>query len=315
MFNLDTKLPETSAFVHLHLLNGGSMTAKYHKLHAGERAEEFRLYNWAFFIRHPTKQRNVVWDLGMSSNPEDFPPVIGNGVIQVAKILDPKESIVCQIQRRTGVRAEEVDTVLLSHAHFDHCRPIIPLFPNATAHFGPGTSEFCAPGHLSDPSSPWDGRFFDPKNATERWSTLRGPWVPFGPFEAAMDFFGDGSFWIVQAPGHMPGNLAACARLESGEWVMLGSDCCHSRSLLDGSKEIATFEVPGGGVGCLHMDIRAARDTLSRMRVMERECGVHVALAHDASWMLEEKESVLMSLLDKEFKRDIRRALPKQEPF
>ena len=44
-----------------------------------------------------------------------------------------------------------------------------------------------------------------------------------------MDFFGDGSFWIMKAPGHMAGNLCAAARLETGEWVVMASDCCHSR--------------------------------------------------------------------------------------
>jgi glyoxylase-like metal-dependent hydrolase (beta-lactamase superfamily II) len=47
-----------------------------------------------------------------------------------------------------------------------------------------------------------------------------------------MDYFGDGSFWVIQAPGHMPGNLCAALRLEDGEWVLLGSDCCHSRYVI-----------------------------------------------------------------------------------
>lgn len=101
------------------------------------------------------------------------------------------------------------------------------------AFFGPGTKEGCSPGHLAsgkpDPNVQWDGRFFDPNNATERWKELEGPWMPFGPFEKAMDFFGDGSFWVIQAPGHMQGNLCAAAKIESGDWVLLGSDCCHSR--------------------------------------------------------------------------------------
>jgi glyoxylase-like metal-dependent hydrolase (beta-lactamase superfamily II) len=53
--------------------------------------------------------------------------------------------------------------------------------------------------------------------------------VSFGPFEKAFDFFGTGSFWIVQAPGHMPGNLCAVVRKGKDEWIVLGSDCCHSR--------------------------------------------------------------------------------------
>jgi glyoxylase-like metal-dependent hydrolase (beta-lactamase superfamily II) len=61
------------------------------------------------------------------------------------------------------------------------------------------------------------------------WEELHGPWQMFGPFTKAMDYFGDGSFWIIQAPGHMPGNLCAVVKLEDGEWILLGSDCCHSR--------------------------------------------------------------------------------------
>lgn len=116
-----------------------------------------------------------------------------------------------------------------SHAHFDHCRPISDEFPSAKALFGPETTETCSPGHFQDPLSQWDGRFFDPEKMTENWDELEGPWKPFGPFEKAMDYFGDQSFWIVQAPGHMPGNLIAIVRVETGDWVVLGGDCCHSR--------------------------------------------------------------------------------------
>lgn len=116
-----------------------------------------------------------------------------------------------------------------SHAHWDHCHPIGGEYPNATAYFGPGAKIGCSPGHIDDPSSQWDGRFFDPERSTERCEELTGPWSAFGPFEHAKDYFGDGSFWVIQAPGHMAGNLCAAARLESGEWVLLGSDCCHSR--------------------------------------------------------------------------------------
>ncbi|KAL2797357.1 hypothetical protein BJX66DRAFT_334977 [Aspergillus keveii] len=156
-----TPLPTPTTTVKLYLLNGGSMTAEYHKLHAGEPpAKEFRMYNRCFLIHHAAQKR---------------------------------------------------------HAHFDHARPISGIFPDATAYFGPGTSEYCSPGHISDSLSPWDGRCFDPNHANvpERWETLSGPWMPFGPFEKAIDFFGDGSFWAVSAPGQMPGNLCAGCMLLS----------------------------------------------------------------------------------------------------
>jgi hypothetical protein len=57
--------------------------------------------------------------------------------------------------------------------------------------------------------------------------------MKFGSFEKASDFFGTGSFWVVQAPGHMPGNLCAVVRQQDGEWIVLGSDCCHSKYIPD----------------------------------------------------------------------------------
>ena len=75
----------------------------------------------------------------------------------------------------------------------------------------------------------WDGRYFDPVHQTQKWSELDGPWIKFGAFDRAMDFFGNGSLWIIQAPGHMPGNLCAAAHVGEDKWILLGSDCCHSR--------------------------------------------------------------------------------------
>jgi glyoxylase-like metal-dependent hydrolase (beta-lactamase superfamily II) len=123
----------------------------------------------------------------------------------------------------------ELQLTSASHAHWDHCRPIRNVFPEATAVFGPGTIAGCSPGHLKDPDSQWDGRYFDPELRSEKLEESVGPWQQFGPFEKAMDYFGDGSFWILEAPGHMPGNCLAVARVRNGDWICLGSDCCHSR--------------------------------------------------------------------------------------
>jgi hypothetical protein len=145
--------------------------------------------------------------------------------------VGPRRTLVQQLVER-GVQAEQIDKVLFryvivisytlfltssSHAHWDHCRPIREVFPKATAVFGPGTKEACSPGHFKDASMQWDGRYFDPERATEKMEEFTGPWQQFG------------SFWIIQAPGHMPGNCLAVARLKTGDWVCLGSDCCHSR--------------------------------------------------------------------------------------
>jgi len=107
------------------------------------------------------------------------------------------------------------------------------MFPKAIGYFGPGTVAHCTPGRFHDDpydsEGKWDANFFHPKKATENCAEVEGDWQRFGPFENALDFLGDGSLWLLQAPGHMAGNLAAAVRLSSGAWVVLASDCCHSR--------------------------------------------------------------------------------------
>ncbi|USP76879.1 uncharacterized protein yc1106_04153 [Curvularia clavata] len=287
-------LPSTDAFVELSLLDGGSFIGDLSLLHAGQLGT-FRMYNWAFYIAHGG--RHVLWDLGLDQDRSCYTPWVHKNMLERTTVSGPRRTIVQQLSER-GVAAQEIDTVLFSHAHFDHCRPISNLFPNATAYFGPGTKASCEPGHMKNPNLQWDGRFFDPDHATEKWQELEGEWQPFGPFEKALDYFGDGSFWILDAPGHMPGNLAAAARLRNGEWVVLGSDCCHSRDLLDGRREIACFPGPSSELMSLHSDIESAKDTIAKLRALETDHGAHIALAHDTSWLTEGTDQVLMSLLD-----------------
>ncbi|EAT87915.1 hypothetical protein HBI56_092930 [Parastagonospora nodorum] len=290
-----SSLPHTRAHVKLSLLDGGSFIGDLDKVHAGASGK-YRMYNWAFYIEK--QGRHMLWDLGLDEDRSNYTPWVNKYMLDEVNHVGPRRTIVRQLSER-GVRAEQIDTVLFSHAHWDHCRPIRDVFPNATAVFGPGTVAGCSPGHLKDINLQWDGRFFDPERATEKLEELSGPWQQFGPFEKAMDYFGDGSFWIIQAPGHMPGNCLAVARLESGHWVCLGSDCCHSRELLDGKCEIAEFCVPSIGKMSLHADLDAAKSTISKVRLLEKEYDVRTVLAHDVSWMIgDHADEVLFALLD-----------------
>lgn len=59
-------LPQPDSAVEVRLLDGGSFMAEMDKLHAGAGKDRFRMYNWAFHIFSPKKNRHVLWDLGMT---------------------------------------------------------------------------------------------------------------------------------------------------------------------------------------------------------------------------------------------------------
>jgi hypothetical protein len=106
-----------------------------------------------------------------------------------------------------------------------------------------------------------------------------------------------GSFWaaivVIQGSDHLLDNNA--------EQILT-----YSRELLDGKYEISQFCVPGIGKMSLHSDIPAAKNTIAKIRILEKNFGFHVALAHDARWLKDGSDEVLMSLLDEHMKQAAR---------
>ena len=96
--------------------------------------------------------------------------------------------------------------------------------------------------------------------------------------------------------------------------IFLFSFSNDSRGILDGTHDIAQFCVPHRkSPMSLHADLDAARDTISKIRVLEKEYKFHIALAHDATWMAEGSDKVLMGLLDEQMKVAARERIPKEE--
>ncbi|KAG7038941.1 cytochrome p450 [Colletotrichum scovillei] len=260
-------LPFSSSAVELTLLDGGGLTTTDDtKIHADGHDRPYFLYNWCFYIHHRASGRKILWDLGISDDRQLYTPFVLNYHWTSCNPVGPRRRLADQLQD-IGVETSDIDTVLFSHAHWDHCRPIKDEFPNAKVIFGRGTALHCSPGHIQNdeiqPMVQWDSRIFgDDKVRTESFQELEGSWQSWGPFESALDYFGDGSLWIIEAPGHMAGNLAACAYLESGERIIMASDCCHSR-----------------------------------LRKAAEEYGMHIAMAHDAEFIKDGSDAVLMSIL------------------
>ena len=185
---------------------------------------------------------------------------------------------------RGHVQPSQISTVVFSHLHFDHVGDPTK-FSHATFITGPGSSEATKPGYPKDEKSPFLSAIIDHDKYREL-SLKTDTWVALGPFERAYDYFGDGSFFLVDAPGHMAGHLGALAQVNEGEWVFMGGDCCHHRALLIGARPVSVTVGPNG-TSSFHKDPPTAISTIEKIRLLEREGNVFVALAHDA--MLEER--------------------------
>jgi glyoxylase-like metal-dependent hydrolase (beta-lactamase superfamily II) len=102
----------------------------------------------------------------------------------------------------------------------------ISKFPSSELVLGPGTKALF-PGYPENPKSAMLSAFIRAPSGKVReissseWQNIEGIWP------RCIDFFGDGSFYLLDAPGHLPGHIMALAKTGDDEYVLMGGDACH----------------------------------------------------------------------------------------
>jgi glyoxylase-like metal-dependent hydrolase (beta-lactamase superfamily II) len=269
----------------------------------------------------------IVFDLGIRRDVSLYSP-------QIRKHLEtrqPMRTSPCVVESLSagGLAPDDIDYVILSHVHWDHVGTPSD-FRYSKFVVGHGSL-----GLLSGRSKPENGSHshFEadllpsertvellnpevpatpPLSDDENSPTIETPkshsksaldlqmWRPISIFPSAMDVFNDGSLFILNAPGHLPGHLNLLCRisLKPTKYVLLGADSCHDRRLLTGEKEIAVWsdaDMPSV-TRCIHIDKDVAKQTLKRIRDAEEGLAedlgsVEVIFSHDPVWEANAKQA------------------------
>jgi glyoxylase-like metal-dependent hydrolase (beta-lactamase superfamily II) len=110
-------------------------------------------------------------------------------------------------------------------------------------------------------------------------------WETIGPFPRAYDFYGDGSLFIIDAPGHLWGHVNLLARTSAdGGWIYLAGDTAHHWNLIAGKSNVACSH-PGHAIS--HQVKEVAEQTIKRVEEVLKLPRVRVILAHDKPWYAE----------------------------
>ncbi|EPE36545.1 Metallo-hydrolase/oxidoreductase [Glarea lozoyensis ATCC 20868] len=211
----------------------------------------------AFLIISPTGKK-YLFDAGARKDYWNYSPMIRERFRKGVNVGGMRVTKgVAELLREGGVGVEEgeVEGVFWSHWHFDHIGDM-STFPSSTKIIvGPGFSDAMLPGYPANPDSPLLES--DYVNHEMQELTFTTP-LEIGGFRA-IDYFADGSLYILDVPGHAIGHICALVRTTPDTFVLLGADACHFAGSLRPSvwvplPESVTREelgeVQGGGCPC-----------------------------------------------------------------
>lgn len=262
----------------------------------------------SFLIQHKDpvsgEVTRIVFDLGMRRDLSLYPAALESHLASRQPIStqpDPVASLA-----KGGLSVDDIDYVIFSHVHYDHVG--LPSdFNNPKTKFIVGNG---ALDLLSGKTKHDLGKhmvFESDLLPLERTIELPSPdasdyqsqndtrfsWRRLASFQA-IDFFRDGSVYILDAPGHLPGHINLLCRFAPGKFVCLAGDACHDVRLLTGERDIATWTDESGKHCCIHVDIPTAKETLARLRAVtedgieldgeDQRAEVEIVFAHDFAW-------------------------------
>ncbi|KAF2137738.1 uncharacterized protein K452DRAFT_321594 [Aplosporella prunicola CBS 121167] len=141
-----------------------------------------------------------------------------------AQLIVPKG--VREILDEGGVDTKAIEAVVWSHWHFDHTGDPSTFEPSTALIVGPGSKERVFPGYPQDPNAHFSEADVAGREVRELDFTKTG--LKIGRFDA-LDYFGDGSFYFLDSPGHAVGHMCGLARVTSGpdSFILMAGDAIH----------------------------------------------------------------------------------------
>ncbi|KAJ6571763.1 beta-lactamase-like protein [Mycena capillaripes] len=181
---------------------------------------------FAFLVENTTTKRRVLFDLGIRKDPENAAPPMAQAFKAGLMAMPVSKDIVEQLAE-DGVDKESISAVIWSHSHADHTGDM-SKFPSSTDLVV--SKDMVLETHESNPrstliASDFAGRKVVPIDFDAGSSFTIGGLKAF-------DFFGDGSFYILDVPGHQLGHVCALARVTPTSFVFMGADACHHAGVL-----------------------------------------------------------------------------------
>jgi len=182
------------AYCDVSALEGGTILLYTHRfIHDGIPGEALTVPSLSFLLRHSKTAQKFLFDLGIRKDWENYTPSTVRYIKNDPRI-EVKQDVFESLQKG-GLVPEDIEIVCLSHLHYDHTGDTSP-FVNSTFLVGGPSKTLVTPGYPADPESLYASDLL-PAERT-RFLDMEG-WEPLGPFPRALDYYRDGSLYIIDA--------------------------------------------------------------------------------------------------------------------
>jgi glyoxylase-like metal-dependent hydrolase (beta-lactamase superfamily II) len=198
----------------MHCLSGGRVRMRRSVyVPDADRSETIEMPVSCVLLRHP--QGNVLFDTGCHPSVPDNPARWQGMEKFMTPIMPPGDNVLTGLSC-VGLSADDIDVVVCSHLHPDHCgcnaffkRATVMVHENEIA--AARKPDAVPMGYLA---SEWDFGTIDQVSG-ER------------------DVFGDGKIVLMPLPGHTPGSIGALVALDNSGTFLLAADTVSLRVTLD----------------------------------------------------------------------------------
>ncbi|GAB7364260.1 hypothetical protein MBLNU230_g4808t1 [Neophaeotheca triangularis] len=233
-------LPESASTVDVKVINPVNFgPARLHRFMAPsvDHLEIFPTSPSLCFLLEHNSGRKLVWDLGIRKDHENYAPSIASYLPTTGYDIQIQKNV-ADILEDGDVNLNDIEAVIWSHWHWDHIGDP-SSFPKTTSLIvGPGFKEAMLPGAPVNPKSPILAADYEGRELREiDFDNTQS--LQIGRFKA-FDYFGDGSFYLLDSPGHAVGHLCGLARTTSdpSTFVLLGGDICHYAGIFRPSEHL-----------------------------------------------------------------------------
>ncbi|GIZ37780.1 hypothetical protein CKM354_000121600 [Cercospora kikuchii] len=182
--------------------------------------------SFSFLIEHPSS-KPILFDLGIRKDWEKLPSY--EKFVRLQWYINVEKDVATILKdHNVDVDGGAIESIVWSHHHWDHVGDA-STFPGSTELVvGPGFKDAHLPGYPKNEQSTLLDSDFDGRHVRELNFESESKGLKIGRFNA-YDYFGDGSFYLLDTPGHSVGHICGLARTSSSKdsFIFMGGDAAH----------------------------------------------------------------------------------------